>query len=271
MRGEVSGYLPAHAKFPLRAQGTLLHTLWWHTWGKNLKKGICVELVHCAVQQKLTQHCKPTVCLAARACLTLRPQGLQPYLPGRALELRLIVFSALESGSFDFPWGREKACPITHGLSRCSRQQHSRPTTVRGQVPMRAPHFNLSSGWEAGRMNEVPFPKVSSCPIILSFCCVLRPLNCWGQESERHYDYLLSQLPSVWFSADTQGSSSISMNIKLPLLKREKVLLWKIHRKMQFVGTTSLAPKTVKRTSIKKPAAPKHMGMRRVEPEFRFM
>ena len=109
-------------------------------------------------------------------------------------------------------------------------------------------------------MNEVPFPKVSSCPIILSFCCVLRPLNCWGQESERHYDYLLSQLPSVWFSADTQGSSSISMNIRLPLLKREKVLLWKIHRKMQFVGTTSLAPKTIQRTNVKKPAAQSTWG-----------
>ena len=40
---------------------------------------------------------------------------------------------------------------------------------------------------------------------------------------------------------------------------------------MQLVGTTSLAPKTVKRTSVKKPAAPEHMGMRRVEPEFRFL
>ena len=40
---------------------------------------------------------------------------------------------------------------------------------------------------------------------------------------------------------------------------------------MQFAGTTSLAPKTVKKTSVKKPAAPNHVGLRRVEPEFRFL
>ena len=39
---------------------------------------------------------------------------------------------------------------------------------------------------------------------------------------------------------------------------------------MQFVGTTSLAPKTIKRTGIKQ-VVPKHMGTRRVELELGFL
>lgn len=52
------------------------------------------------------------------------------------------------------------------------------------------------------------------------------------------------------------------MNIRLPLCMKKKVLSGKIHKKMQFVGTTSLVPKAIGQT--KKQVVPKHVGTRRV-------
>ena len=53
------------------AQGTLLNALWWPKWKGNLKQRsvyiyfiyiyICIYLIHFAVQQKLTQHCKAII------------------------------------------------------------------------------------------------------------------------------------------------------------------------------------------------------------------
>ena len=45
------------------AQGTLLNTLSWPIWEKNLKKSgyMYMYLIHFAIYLKLTQHCKSTI------------------------------------------------------------------------------------------------------------------------------------------------------------------------------------------------------------------
>ena len=45
------------------AQGILRSALWWPEWEGNPKERmyVYVQMIHLAVQQKLTQHCKPTI------------------------------------------------------------------------------------------------------------------------------------------------------------------------------------------------------------------
>lgn len=149
--------------------------------------------------------------------------------------------------------------------ARLFSQDHGNPCCSQRPAADKSVPGCLSSGAEAGKMKETPFSKASSILIILSLCCVLRPWDCWGQGSEKHDDYTIA----ICLILRHPGPLVNLYENQIATVYEKKVCSWKIHKKMQFVGSTSSISKTIKRADVKE-VVPKHVQMRRAELESGF-